>query len=67
MKETVKHKMPYTTPLCEVIKIGGDDNLLDNLGIQASIEEPTDDGEILDAKRFDFSEEDFDMKSSWED
>lgn len=67
MKETVKHKMPYTTPLCEVIKIGGDDNLLDNLGIQASIEEPTDDGEILDAKRFDFSEEDFDIKSSWED
>lgn len=67
MKETVKHKMPYTTPLCEVIKIGGDDNPLDNLGIQASIEEPTDGGEILDAKRFDFSEEDFDMKSSWED
>ena len=67
IKETVKHKMPYTTPLCEVIKIGGDDNLLDNLGIQASIEEPTDGGEILDAKRFDFSEEDFDMKSSWED
>ncbi|KGF41367.1 MULTISPECIES: hypothetical protein [Prevotellaceae] len=67
MKETVKHKMPYTTPLCEVIKIGGDDNLLDNWGIQASIEEPIDGGEIEDAKRYDFSEEDFDMKYSWED
>lgn len=66
MKETAKHKKPYTTPLCEAIKIGGDDNLLDKLGVYASVEEPTDGGEVEDAKRFDFSEEDFDMEYGWE-
>lgn len=67
MKETAKHKKPYTTPLCEAIKIGGDDNLLDKLGLHASIEEPTNGGEVVDAKKFDLSEEDFDMENGWED
>lgn len=66
MKETAKHKKPYTTPLCEAIKIGGDDNLLDKWGVYASVEEPTDGGEVEDAKRFDSSEEDFDMEYGWE-
>lgn len=67
MKETAKHKKPYTTPLCEAIKIGGDDNLLDKWGVYASVEEPTDGGEVEDAKKFDLSEEDFDMENGWED
>lgn len=67
MKETVKHKKPYTTPLCGVIKMGGDDNLLDKWGVYASIEEPTNGGEVVDAKKFYLSEEDFDMEYGWED
>lgn len=67
MKETAKHKKPYTTPLCEAIKIGGDDNLLDKWGVYASVEEPTDGGEVEDAKKFDLSEEGFDMENGWED
>ena len=53
MKEvTVKQKKPYVAPTCEVIKLEGGD-LLNGWGMQASIQEPEDGGEILDAKKFD--------------
>lgn len=67
MKEvTVKQKKPYVAPTCEVIKLGGGD-LLNGLGLQASIQEAEDGGEILDAKKFEFSEEDINMNASWND
>lgn len=67
MKEvTVKQKKPYVAPTCEVIKLEGGD-LLNGWGMQASIQEPEDGGEILDAKKFEFSEEDIDMKAGWND
>lgn len=67
MKEvTVKQKKPYVAPTCEVIKLGGGE-LLNGLGIQASIQEPKDGGDILDAKKFEFSEEDIDMNAGWDD
>ena len=40
---------------------------MDKLGVYASIEEPTNGGEVVDAKKFDLSEEDFDMENGWED
>lgn len=67
MKEvTVKQKKPYVAPTCEVIKLEGGD-LLNGLGLQASIQEAEDGGEILDAKKFEFSEEDINMNASWND
>ena len=49
MKEIVKKK-PYIPPYCEVIKIESENNLLEGLGLQASIQQPEDGGEITDAK-----------------
>ena len=49
MKEIVKKK-PYIPPYCEVIKIERENNLLEGLGLQASIQEPEDGDEITDAK-----------------
>lgn len=67
MKEvTVKQKKPYVAPTCEVIKLEGGD-LLNGWGLQASIQEAEDGGEILDAKKFEFSEEDINMNASWND
>lgn len=67
MKEvTVKQKKPYVAPTCEVIKLGGGD-LLNGWGLQASMTDPEEGGEILDAKKFEFSEEDIDMKAGWND
>ena len=67
MKEvTVKQKKPYIAPTCEVIKLEGGD-LLNGWGLQASIQEAEDGGEILDAKKFEFSEEDINMNASWND
>lgn len=67
MKEvTVKQKKPYVAPTCEVIKFEGGD-LLNGWGLQASIQEAEDGGEILDAKKFEFSEEDINMNASWND
>lgn len=66
MKEvTVKQKKPYVAPTCEVIKLGGD--LLNGWGMQASIQEAEDGGEILDAKKFEFYEEDINMNAGWND
>lgn len=63
MKEvTVKQKKPYVAPTCEVIKLEGGD-LLNGWGLQASIQEAEDGGEILDAKKFEFSEEDINMNA----
>lgn len=59
---TVRQKKPYVAPTCEVIKLGGGE-LLNGWGMQASIQEPEDGGEILDAKKFEFSEEDIDMNA----
>lgn len=68
MKEvTVKQKKPYVAPTCEVIKLGGGGELLNGWGMQASIQEPEDGGEILDAKKFEFSEDDIDMNAGWND
>lgn len=67
MKEvTVKQKKPYVAPTCEVIKLEGGD-LLNGWGLQASMTDPEEGGEILDAKRFDFSEEDINMNAGWND
>ena len=67
MKEvTVKQKKPYVAPTWEVIKLEGGD-LLNGWGLQASIQEAEDGGEILDAKKFEFSEEDINMNASWND
>ena len=67
MKEVaVKQKKPYVAPTCEVIKLEGGD-LLNGWGLQASIQEAEDGGEILDAKKFEFSEEDINMNASWND
>ena len=49
MKEIVKKK-PYIPPYCEAIKIESENNLLEGLGLQASIQQPEDGGEITDAK-----------------
>lgn len=49
MKEIVKKK-PYIPPYCEVIKIESENNLLEGLGLQASIQQPEDGGGITDAK-----------------
>lgn len=49
MKEIVKKK-PYIPPYCGVIKIESENNLLEGLGLQASIQQPEDGGEITDAK-----------------
>lgn len=67
MKEVaVKQKKPYVAPTCEVIKLEGGD-LLNGWGLQASMTDPEEGGEILDAKRFDFSEEDINMNAGWND
>ncbi|WP_077196066.1 hypothetical protein [Prevotella ihumii] len=62
----VRQKKPYVAPKCEVIKLEGGD-ILNGWIIQASIQEPPDGGEILDAKSFEFSEEDINMNASWND
>ena len=49
MKEIVKNK-PYIPPYCEVLKIERVNNLLEGLGLQASIQQPEDGGGITDAK-----------------
>lgn len=68
MKEvTVKQKKPYVAPTCEVIKLEGGGDLLNGWGLQASMTDPEEGGEILDAKRFDFSEEDINMNAGWND
>ena len=67
MKEVaVKQKKPYVAPTCEVIKLEGG-GLLNGWGLQASMTDPEEGGEILDAKRFDFSEEDINMNAGWND
>lgn len=67
MKEVaVKQKKPYVAPTCEVIKLEEGD-LLNGWGLQASMTDPEEGGEILDAKRFDFSEEDINMNAGWND
>lgn len=65
-KMTVRQKKPYVAPTCEVIKLEGAD-LLNGWGLQASMTDPEEGGEILDAKRFDFSEEDINMNAGWND
>ena len=62
----VRQKKPYVAPTCEVIKLEGED-ILNGWIIQASIQEPEDGGEILDAKSFEFPEEDINMNDSWND
>ena len=67
MKEvTVKQKKPYVAPTCEVIKLEGGD-LLNGWRLQASMTDPEEGGEILDAKKFEFSEEDINMNAGWND
>ena len=65
-KMTVRQKKPYVAPTCGVIKLEGAD-LLDGLGIRASIQEPEDGGEVTDAKKVEFPEEDINMNAGWDD
>lgn len=65
VEEIVKKKKPYIPPRCEIIKIESGNNLLDGLGLQASIQQPEDGGEITDAKWHSFSVEEFDMSTDW--